>query len=307
MRKTFVLILMMGFVLLLTSCKEKGDLNNDVLNEGMKIYYLNNSRTKIVDEPFSPSSKTRDDLVLEYFKALKKDPTDVSNRKAVPNNVSLLDFSFIEEDRLTINFDSSYNQLGGIEEVLCRAALVKTLGQIDGLEYIEFTVVGLPLMDSNDKLVGLMTSESFIESTSSETNYKAVLYFANEKGDLLVGESIYIFYTGSISIEEMVILQLINGPTEVGINGTIPKGTTLLNITTKDSICYVDFNEKFIEEPINVKDDVTIYSIVNTLVELPTVSRVQFLINGESQKRYRKDIAFDGLFERNLALIEGDQ
>ncbi|MDE5779581.1 MAG: GerMN domain-containing protein, partial [Lachnospiraceae bacterium] len=46
------------------------------------------------------------------------------------------------------------------------------------------------------------------------------------------------------------------------------------------------------------------YAIVNSLCELPTVSKVQFLKNGEKMHFYRATMPFDGIFERNLDLIE---
>ena len=52
-----------------------------------------------------------------------------------------------------------------------------------------------------------------------------------------------------------------------------------------------------------VTDEVVIYSIVNSLAEISGVSKVQFMVNGEVQKKYRENIPFDGLFERNLDLV----
>lgn len=88
---------------------------------------------------------------------------------------------------------------------------------------------------------------------------------------------------------------------------TIPDGTELLNVSTKDGICYVDFNEKFMDKMEGIKDEVVIYSVVNSLVELSTINKVQFTINGEIKKNYREGISFDGLFERNLDLVEGSK
>ena len=87
---------------------------------------------------------------------------------------------------------------------------------------------------------------------------------------------------------------------------TIPEGTTLLNVTTKEGICYVDFNEKFLEKIPEITNETAIYSVVNSLMELPkrNISKVQFLINGEVVPTYREGFAFDGYFERNLSLIK---
>ena len=147
--------------------------------------------------------------------------------------------------------------------VLCRAT-IETLCQIPGIVFVLFNVNDQPLIDSNGVQTGLMTAEFFIENTSAETNYKVTLYFANETGDLLKKTTRNIYYTGTSSIEELVINQLINGPTERGLYATVPEGTTLLNVSTKEGICYVDLNEKFIEKLTDITDEVAIYSIVNS-------------------------------------------
>jgi len=88
---------------------------------------------------------------------------------------------------------------------------------------------------------------------------------------------------------------------------SIPDGTELNKITTKDGICYVDFNDKFMAHIPEVNDEVIIYSVVNSLVELSSINKVKFTINGETKKNYGDKIPFDGLFERNLEIVEGSK
>ena len=44
-------------------------------------------------------------------------------------------------------------------------------------------------------------------------------------------------------------------------------------------------------------DVISVYSVVNSLCELPTISKVQFLIDGEKQEFYRENMPLDGMFE----------
>jgi len=53
-----------------------------------------------------------------------------------------------------------------------------------------------------------------------------------------------------------------------------------------------------------VTADVTIYSIVNSLVELSNVNKVQISINGDTSTTYREKFAFSTVYERNLDLVE---
>jgi germination protein M len=53
----------------------------------------------------------------------------------------------------------------------------------------------------------------------------------------------------------------------------------------------------------NVTTDVTIYSIVNSLVELSNINKVQFSIEGNKDGKFRDKYELSTIFERNLSLI----
>lgn len=292
-------------VMVLTACDNK--VTPDEEKPGLNIYHLESKTSKIVSEKYVQTNEGKEEVIAELILAMRSGPQNLLYKKALPDNIAIKEFYFSEENRLTINFDVTYNDLKGISEVLCRAAIVKTLGQVEGVEYIEFYVNGQPLMDSNGTLVGLMTNEDFIDSTGAEMNYQLSLYFSNKEGTALVETTTNIYYSGIVSIEELIIKQLINGPTEVGMYDTMPTGTILLNITHKDDVCTVDFNERFLEKLPDVSAEVTIYSIVNSLVELPGFNKVQFLINGEIRENYLEGVEFGGVFERKLSLIQGSK
>ena len=296
------------FLIFLLSACNKSENDNE---EAMKIYYINSKTSILGSVDYLPESRDKVALTKELINKLREQPENAIYRKTIPDNIKINELEF-KDNSLTINFDQNYSVLEGIAEVLLRSAVVKTLLQIDDLEYIEFYVQGQPLMDING-VVGLMTIDDFIESTGAETDYKVTLYYANETGKALVESNTSVFYTGTGSIEEMVINQLINGSTEPGMYSTIPEGTTLLNISTKDGFCIVDFNEMFLNElpaikgEVSISAEVTVYSVVNTLVELPGINKVQFLINGAPYEKFREDINLNEIFERNLSIIEGEK
>ena len=302
MKRVFSIVLLF-ITVLLTSCSTSNE-TDESKNEYL-IYYLDSKTSGIVSEGYSPYGVTKEELVVELLQVLQSDPKNMVYKRAIPEEVTIKDFT-ITNNQLLINFDTNYSQLSEIPEVLCRATVVKTMCQIPGIDFVLFNVNGQLLIDSNGVQTGLMTSEFFIENTGAEINYKVTLYFANETGDSLKVTTRNIFYTGAAPIEELVINQLINGPTEIGLYASIPNGTTLLNVSTKESICYVDFNEKFLEKLPDVTDEVTIYSVVNSLVELPGINKVQFRINGKSVETFG-NTSFDVLFERNLSISEDNQ
>ncbi|HHT97571.1 MAG TPA: GerMN domain-containing protein [Clostridiales bacterium] len=304
MKKFLIIILALSSVIFFVSCNKKN--SND--KTSVDIYYLNNSKNKIVSELYQPVARSKEGLARELLSAMNKEPKDISFVKALPDSLIVKDLIFMKDDRLTVDLNSSYSELDPISEVLCRASIVKTLSQIEDLKYIELTVNGQPIKDSYDKLIGAMTKDDFISSTSMETSYKTTLYFANEDGTALLSYNTSLNYVGSNTIEEMVVQSLINGPQVEGYYKTIPENTEIISVITKDGVTYVNLNENFLDKTLNVADAITIYSIVNSLVvEIPHINKVQFLINGEIRKLYRENIDFDDFFERNLSLIDGEK
>ena len=300
MKRLGIIITMLLMVLILGACNNKK--NTSEIGTEVSICYLDSKTSALVNEPYQMISKERKEQIGELLYMLKLNPENLLYKSAMTDTVSVKDFTFNEDSSLTINFDTGYSELSEIDEVLCRAAVVKTLSQIKDVEYIQFSVNGQPLIDSNGDLVGIMTKEDFVDSTGTETKVK--LYFANETGDALKEYVTDITYTGTGSLEEQVLQELMGGPSQVGMYRTIPEGTDILKVEMKEGICYVDFNSKFMEKIPNLKDEVVIYSIVNTLVELPYITKVQFLVNGEVQPVFGDGTALDGFFERDLSMLE---
>ena len=130
------------------------------------------------------------------------------------------------------------------------------------------------------------------------------MYFANADGTALVPVTRKVGYNTNISLEKLVMEQLIKGPEVTGGNPTINPATKIINVTVNDGICYVNLDQTFLTQVYTVNSDVTIYSIVNSLVELDDVNKVQILVNGQSEVSYRESINLNTTFGRNLDLVE---
>ncbi len=296
-------------IFLISGCSNNTENKKETENS-LKIYYINNSETKIVYEAYEPKTFETNDLINELLIAIEKEPKENSYKLAKPDTIKIKNYEF-KDGQLSIHFDSAYLSLSKTAEILCRASIVKTLCQIEDVKFVEFYVNEQPLMDSAEKPVGLMTKDKFIDNTGNDINYYqrtyVTLFFANDKGSKLIENLFLVTYDGNISMEEIIINRLISPGVDY-VNRTIPEGTQLIKLTVKDGVCYLDFNEKLLDKTLNVKESVTIYSIVNSLVELPTINKVQFTINGEKRKTFRDgSIAFDEPFERNLDVVGNEE
>lgn len=308
-KRSLLIILVLACMVLLAACvseKSGQDKESDYY-----LYYIDKDETKVVRESYEPKATDTEALIAEFSAALNKDPKNYAYRKAKPDSVVLKDYTYNGGSQLILNFETSYYDLEGIGEVLTRAAIVKDFCQIEGIDYVEFYVAGQPLRDKNEKPIGMMAAENFIDNTGGETKYKQnaeiSLFFANKSGKKLVESNVIVSYNGTIPMEQLIIEQLIAGPVKDTKYPTIPQGTKLLKVTVKEGICYVDFNEKFLDKIDGITDEVAIYSVVNSLVEMSTINKVQIKINGELIKTYGESTKFDGMFERNLDIVETTQ
>ena len=97
--------------------------------------------------------------------------------------------------------------------------------------------------------------------------------------------------------------QLINGPVAQDTYPVLSEDVKLLSVSTKDNVCTVDFSREFLDKLPEVSEEVAIYSVVNTLAEIPGIYQVQFLVEGKQEKSYLK-MDLSVLYERNLNVIE---
>ena len=88
------------------------------------------------------------------------------------------------------------------------------------------------MVDQEGTPVGLMTAESFIENPGEQINTiqtaSITLYFSNKAGDGLVKEVQEIHYSSNISLEKLVMEQLLKGPQGKKGRTAIPDGTKLV-------------------------------------------------------------------------------
>ena len=195
---------------------------------------------------------------------------------------------------LEINFSEEYYEVKSLDEKLMRAAIVQSLLQIDGIDAVSIRVEGEPLKDNEGNDVGLMNEDDIVDATgSSLSSYQTdtlTLYFADQNGSKLVKQEVDVHYSSNVLKEKLIVEKLMQGPSEEGAYPTINPAANLLSVTTKDGICYVNFDSTFLISAYDVLPEITIYSIVDSLVEGAGVRQVQITINGESNAKYMEKV-----------------
>lgn len=279
-----------------------------------QVYYLDEEGTGLESDQYFYNGNKEDivKIITELLEKLMTENPDGHYKPVVSADIEINDFQ-LKENQLSLYFTAAYQNLEGIDEVLVRAAIVKTLCQVEGVDYVEFFVEDQPLMIRGES-IGLMSSDSFIldfGGEQAEQSKQVTLYFADEGGQRLRTFSAKVTYNAARPLAQMLVQKLIDGPDSIPqadtshIRAAVPSDTVLNSTTIRNKVCYVDLSREFTKMVSGVSSDVVIYSVVNTLCELPNVNKVQFMIDGKPQDKYGEMGNFYLPFERNLDLLMG--
>lgn len=278
-----LILSMLLFVLLfsLIGCGKEVETGDSI-----SIYYVSNSETKVEFRDYFFKEDGFEQRLSEVFDMLSTMPEKLEYKAPFAMGFELVDYEYADK-RLNLNVSSEYLSLEPTTEILVRAALVRTLTGFDEVNYVGITVAGEKLTDNVGQAIGWMNAEKFIDNDGNAINtyeeIKVKLYFANEDGDKLIAAYREKYYSTNTPIEKFVVDELIAGPSGqiAGLYATINPDTKIISVTTRDGVCYVNLDSTYLTLINNVNLECTLYSIVNSLIELNTVNKVQILINGE--------------------------
>ncbi len=284
--KTFaklICILQVFVLLALSGCSAQGT-NEDT--EGLTpVYYINNEETKTEAYYVSIEAEDSDAEINALLNALAQKDPKARYKAPLAMGFEIQKIN-LYEGVLTLDMSLEYKRLVFTTEVLVRAAIVKTLCNSEYVDAVRFTVDGKPLKDHSGFEVGLMDAATFISNDGNEINtYEeadVMLYFTSADGSSLIGVYRNKFYSTSMPLERFVVDELISGPS-AGVEGLYPSvnpSVTVLGISTKDGVCYVNLSSDMLIPYGNVPTAVSVYAITNSLCNLPNVDKVQILVDG---------------------------
>ena len=305
-KKLTIFICILSCLLAISGCGSKEEISENAYS----VYYISNSETKVETHEYTLQSESLEEQVQEMLLVLQTNPTSLQYKAPMSMGFTLLDFK-VQSGKVNLNVDQAYLNMSLTQEVLVRAAIVKTLTQLKGINFVSITVEGNPLKDAKGATIGWMNRDQFLENEGSSFNtYEEIalkLYFADETGTGLMETTRTKEYSSNVSMEKMIVEELIKGPNGEGIYATINPQTKVASVTVQDRICYVNLDETFLTQVPNVKPEVTIYSIVNSLVALSNVDKVQISVNGDNSIIYRDKYKLDVYYEKNPELVINDK
>lgn len=162
---------------------------------------------------------------------------------------------------------------------------------------------------SKDTSVPTVSSPVASSSTAANNNTPSsphsvtlTLYFPNTEATGLIP----VVRTVQVKDEEVIkamFAELANPP--AGLEQPLPKGTILLGATVKDGVAAINLSPEFQKNfgGGSASEQMTIFSIVDTLTTLPNVHSVQFLLNGQKNDAILGGLDTSVPIPRNESLI----
>lgn len=306
MKKIFMTIVCLTILLLSSGCGERQGKET----EEYSMYYLAVSERSLVEKEYIPTERKTESMVEEMAGKLMEPVTDVDYIRLLPENVEILDCRY-KEQSVEINFNDDYYKMKNTREILVRAGVVKAFTQIPGVTFVDILVNGNPLLDSKGEEMGRLGRDSFIENEGQNINTylytEQTLYFSNQDGDKLVKEKVERHYSSNVPLEKMIVEWLIKGPDSSDAQATISPETKILGVSIVEGVCYVNLDQTFLDQTMNVQEKIPVYSIVNSLMDACKIHGVQISVEGETKVTFRETMNLNHLYKADYTLVEEEE
>ena len=249
------------------------------------VYCINGEGTGLFKVVCDISQETPNDGAETALEKMASPSEDIEYMPAIPENVKVKSLK-VEHDIAYIDFNKKYNEINGVW----------------------ITVEEENLKNESGKVLGVLNGDDFAESAgSSPSAYEQTtltLFFANESGDQLVRQQMDVRYNTNVPREKLIVEKLMGGPKKSGAYPTLNPSAALLGVTVKEGTCYVNFDSEFLNSVYDVRPEVAIYSLVNSLLEGTGAGSVQIMVNGEKNASYQETVDLSQPLERDLSWEE---
>ena len=174
---------------------------------------------------------------------------------------------------------------------------------IIGVLIVAIIAVGVYLIIQNNSEPEMNEIEPEAEITDEQMRQTIVtLYYQNKDTKELMPEGRTIDAKELLTDPYATLVNLlIETPKNEKLQSAIPEGTRVLKTELQGNVIYLDLSKEFIDNHPGgeEQENITIYSIVNTLTELNEVEGVKILINGQENQSFKDEkISFRDAFMR---------
>ncbi len=271
------------------------------------LYFLNPSGTSLALENRRISYYDESDLLLSVIKELVKGPENNQNMRVISRHASINSVADDGEGNVIADFSEEFLKGGKASVVLGVYAVAKTISSMDGINSVKVTINGEDFVAEDGTVIGYLTADDInlaIDTDTSETR-TITLYFTDIATQKLATEQRTVKITDQQPLEQYIIAELIKGTENVNHRAVLSSDTTLISVNVTNNIGFVNFGRNFLEKNGSTPQEreQTIFAIVNSMTELDSINRVQFLIEGKKTDTFG-DIDISHPIGRNSNIIE---
>lgn len=139
---------------------------------------------------------------------------------------------------------------------------------------------------------------------SDKNKINLILFFPNNSGTYLMPVS--RLATFNTSIERTIVEEILKGPGTAELKNPILERTKLLSIAKKEDTIIADFSRDFVKNNPVQSRIMAVYSIVNSLTEIPGIKKVVLKVEGKGLES-TGGTTFTEPFKRNRSLFKRDK
>lgn len=281
-----IISLMLVAVMMVTLLSACGD---DTLKYSAKLYFVNSDSTELVQETREISIPEDLSIAECVVKELLSGPKNPEYKAIIPKEATLNEVT-LAGNLVIVDFSKEVYPETDADMILLSTSILRTVTEIEGITRLLITVEGKDFETTDGDIIGIMDKEDIVYDTTPEIKQQQyiTLYFADKDSASLVEEKRKITVNEKEKPEMQALKELIKGPENKELNRTIAAETKILSVETKEGVCFVNLSQEFIARHPGgtMGEQLTIYSIVNTITSIEGIEKVQFLIEGQKHESF---------------------
>lgn len=239
------------------------------------IYYINDDWKDISRKKTDIDQMASDENKVDLAMNALLEGSDTADLSApVPNGMVYQRYIYDGFGTVNLIFNADMENVDTYSVVLSKMAFVKTLSQIDSVQKIVYEVVD----SANEKniITEELTTDSFADMDNIMDSEKEIrIYMPDTSGESLIEKSLILDYSAKESLPEQVMQGLCNAYD--GTTTPFNERTVVKSINLDNGLCTVTFNDEFVKGKDGIDDNVIVYSIVDSLLELNDIHKVQLI------------------------------
>lgn len=239
------------------------------------IYYINDDWKDISRKKTDIDQMASDENKVDLAMNALLEGSDTADLSApVPKGMVYQRYIYDGFGTVNLIFNADMENVDTYSVVLSKMAFVKTLSQIDSVQKIVYEVVD----SANEKniITEELTTDSFADMDNIMDSEKEIrIYMPDTSGESLIEKSLILDYSAKESLPEQVMQGLCNAYD--GTTTPFNERTVVKSINLDNGLCTVTFNDEFVKGKDGIDDNVIVYSIVDSLLELSDIHKVQLI------------------------------